>query len=122
MTAILNVVMKMINYKAIGRRIACYRKKLSMTQATLSEKLDVTESYMSQVERGSAKVSLPRLDEISEILEVDLAFLLSDEITVSDVPVNIEIHEIIKDWPAEKVNFLTDLLVYADEKMNNSRK
>lgn len=122
MTAILNVVMKMINYKAIGRRIACYRKKLSMTQATLSEELDVSESYISQIERGSAKVSLSRLDEISEILEVDLAFLLSDEVTVSDVPINIEIHEIIKDWPTDKVDFLAELVVCADERIKQSKK
>lgn len=121
MTAILNLVIKMVNYKAIGRRIACYRKKLSMTQATLSEKLDVSESYMSQIERGSAKVSLPRLAEISEILQVDLAFLLSDEFKVSEVPVNIEIYETIKDWPADKVDFLADLLVYADERIKRSR-
>lgn len=112
----------MINYKAIGRRIACYRKKLSMTQATLSEELNVSESYISQVERGSAKVSLSRLDEISEILEVDLAFLLSDEVTVSDVPINIEIHEIIKDWPTDKVDFLAELVVCADERIKQSRK
>ena len=122
MTAILNVVMKMINYKAIGRRIACYRKKLSMTQATLSEELDVSESYISQIERGSAKVSLSRLDEISEILEVDLPFLLSDEVTVSDVPINIEIHEIIKDWPTDKVDFLAELVVCADERIKQSKK
>lgn len=122
MTVILNLVIKMINYKAIGRRIACYRKKLSMTQATLSEELDVSESYISQIERGSAKVSLPRLDEISEVLEIDLPFLLSDEINVSDVPINIEIHEIIKDWPADKVDFLTDMLVCADEKIKKTKK
>lgn len=112
----------MINYKAIGRRIACYRKKLSMTQATLSEELNVSESYISQVERGSAKVSLSRLDEISEILEVDLAFLLSDEVAVSDVPINIEIHEIIKEWPADKVDFLAELVVCADERIKQSKK
>ena len=116
MTDILNVVMKMINYKAIGRRIAAYRKKLSMTQATLSEKLDVTESYISQVERGSAKVSLPRLAQISDTLHVDLGVLISDEVTISDTPINVEIFEIIKDWPADKVDLLTDLLVCADER------
>ena len=119
MTDILNVVMRMINYKAIGRRIACYRKKLSMTQATLSEILDVSESYISQVERGSAKVSLPRLAEISEILHVDLALLVSDEVNVSDVPVNIEIFETIKDWPAHKIDLLASLVVCADAKMKD---
>lgn len=122
MTVILNSVMTMINYKAIGRRIACYRKKLSMTQATLSEELDITESYVRQIERGSAKVSLPRLSQISDILHVDIALLISDETTVSDIPINVEIFEIIKDWPADKIDFLTDILICADERMKKSGK
>lgn len=122
MTDILYLVMRMVNYKAIGRRIACYRKKLSMTQAVLSEKLDITESYISQIERGSAKVSLPRLAQISDELHVDIALLISDEARVSDVPINIEIFEIIKDWPDESVDMLTDLVLCADEKMKKSKK
>lgn len=109
--------MIMINYKAIGRRIALYRKKLCMTQAALSESLDVTESYISQIERGSAKISLSRLAEISEILQIDLVLLISNEFTLSDVPINIEIFEIIKDWPADKIDMLTDLLICANEKL-----
>lgn len=122
MTDILYLVMRMINYKAIGRRIACYRKKLSMTQATLSEKLDITESYISQIERGSAKVSLPRLAQISDALHVDLALLISDEATISEIPINIEIFEIIKDWPSDKIDLLTDILVCADERIKKSGK
>lgn len=122
MTDILYLVMRMINYKAIGRRIACYRKKLSMTQATLSEKLDITESYISQIERGSAKVSLPRLAQISDALHVDLALLISDEATISEISINIEIFEIIKDWPSDKIDLLTDILVCADERIKKSGK
>lgn len=48
----------MIDYKAIGRRIAFYRKKEHYTQATLAEKLDISESYVSQVECGKVKISL----------------------------------------------------------------
>lgn len=92
-----------------------------MTQAALSEKLGVTESYVSQVERGSAKVSFLRLSQISDILEVDVALLVSDKAYVSDAPVNSEIYEIIKDWPAEQISLLTDMLLFADEKMNLKR-
>ena len=122
MTDILYLVMRMVNYKAIGRRIACYRKKLSMTQAVLSEKLDITESYMSQIERGSTKVSLPRLAQISDELHVDVALLIADETRNSDVPINIEIFEIIKDWPDESVDMLTDLVLCADEKIKKAKK
>lgn len=108
----------MVDYKAIGRRIAFYRKKAALTQAVLSEKLGVTESYISQLERGSAKIPFPRLGEISDILQVDIALLVSDKAFLSQPPINTEIHEIIKDWPQERLSLLAELLICADEKMN----
>ena len=105
----------MLNYKAIGRRICLYRKKINMTQSELSEKLDISESYVSQIECGTTKVALSRLDEISEILGVDIVCLLSDRVLNHDVPVNSEICEIIKDWDKDKVDLLIKLLVCAEE-------
>lgn len=110
----------MLDYKAIGRRIAFYRKKAGLTQAVLSEKLGVTESYISQIERGSAKIPFPRLGEISDILQVDIALLVSDRAILSQTPINTEIHEIIKDWPHERLSLLAELLICADGKMNKA--
>ena len=107
----------MIDYKSIGRRIAIYRKSAPMTQSVLSEKLGVSESYISQVECGSAKISLSRLAHVADILGVDIALLVSDKATVSHSPINTEIYEIIKDWPAEQISFLADLLICADAKL-----
>lgn len=112
----------MVDYKAIGRRIAFYRKKVAMTQSVLSEKLSVTESYISQIERGSAKVSLSRLDQIAQVLSVDIALLVSDRVSVSQTPVNSEVFEIIKDWPAEQISFLIDLLTVANENLAKPKK
>lgn len=105
----------MIDYKAIGRRIALYRKKKGLTQAALSETLGVSESYVSQVERGSARISLSRLDEISEVLSTDIALLISDNVVLPEMSVNSEIFEIIKNWDKEKTDFLIKLLLCADE-------
>lgn len=111
---ILKLVIRMIDYKSIGKRIAIYRKSIPMTQAALSEKLGVTESYVSQIECGSAKISLGRLAQISDILDVDIALLVSEKATVSDMPINTAIFEIIKNWPTEHMSLLTDLLICAD--------
>ena len=105
----------MIDYKAIGRRIALYRKKKGLTQAALSEILGVSESYVSQVERGSARISLSRLDEISEVLSTDIALPISDNVVLPEMSVNSEIFEIIKNWDKEKTDFLIKLLLSADE-------
>lgn len=112
----------MIDYKSIGRRIAIYRKNIPMTQSVLSEKLGVTESYISQVECGSAKISLSRLAQVSDILGIDIALLVSDKATVAPYPVNAEMFEIIKDWPAEKKSFLADLLIFMDSKMGKPKQ
>lgn len=106
----------MTDYISIGRRIALYRKKAAMTQSVLSEKLGMTESHVSQIERGSAKVSLPRLHEIAEILQVDIALLVSDRATVSQTPINSEIFELIREWPADQISFLIDLLIFLNKK------
>ena len=112
----------MIDYKAIGRRIAFYRKKAGLTQSTLSEKLGVTESYISQIERGIAKVSLSRLDQIACILSVDAAQFVSDRISVSQTPTNSEVFEIIKDWSAEQIDLLIKLLSVAGDNLDNPKK
>lgn len=105
----------MIDYKLIGRRIAFYRKSASVTQAVLSEKLSVTESYVSQIERGTAKVSLSRLSQIADVLGVDIAHLVSDRGAVSAECVNPEIAKILSKWPGEQIALLTDLLICADQ-------
>ncbi len=120
-TAILKLVIIMIDYKSIGRRIAIYRKNFPMTQSTLSEKLGVSESYISQIERGSAKISLPRLAQIADILGIDVALLISDKATISPYPINTELLEIIKDWPAEHKSFLADLLIFIDDRMGKPK-
>lgn len=112
----------MIDYKSIGRRIAIYRKNFPMTQSVLSEKLGVSESYISQIERGSAKISLQRLAQISDILGIDIALLVTDKAIISPHPVNAELFEIIKDWPAEQKSFLADLLIFADGKMRKTNQ
>ena len=112
----------MINYISIGRRICYYRKLRRMTQSDFSEKLGVSESYISQVERGITKVSLTRLDLIAEALEIDISLLLSDRVDVKGTVVNPEIFEIINRWPKEQVDLLANILVNTDHYLNNPQK
>lgn len=116
------MVINMLNYMAIGRRIGNYRKEKNITQATLSELLNVSESYISQVERGVAKISLSRLSSIAKILDVDIAFLVSDHIVMTNPVVNSEIFEITKNWSEEQIQFLIELLICADEQFKKTRK
>ena len=97
-------------------------EKRNLTQAALSELLNVSESYISQIERGAAKISLPRLSSIAQILDIDIAFLVSDHIVMTNPVVNSEIFEITKNWSEEQIQFLIDLLICADERFKKNKK
>lgn len=110
----------MVDYKAIGRRIKKYRKERHMTQAVMSEHLNVAENYVSQIERGITSIPLPRLFEIADILNIDVALLVSDGSKFQDFKFTSEIDELIKDWPADAKNMLLELIICADRKMKSN--
>ena len=71
-----------IDYGAIGKRIRSARMKMSMTQETLSNLIDVSPTYISTIENGHTKLSLPTLISIATALETTVDHLLYDNIPV----------------------------------------
>ncbi len=110
----------MVDYKAIGRRISKHRKNISMTQAVLAEKLEVSESFISQVERGNAKISLPRLYQIAEFLNIDISLLVSNIGNIENGKAISEVDVIIKQWPADSKELLVEVLTCIDKKIKSN--
>ena len=71
------------DYNVIGRRIKNIRLKQKMRQEDLADKLDISVAFMSRVERGNSKISLKRLTQIAEILNVSPGYLLTGSNTAS---------------------------------------
>ena len=67
-----------IDYKLIGSRIKNRRKECGFTQEKLSEVIEVTPGYISQIERGTTKISLDTLAKIANHLDCDVASFISD--------------------------------------------
>lgn len=67
----------------IGSNIAKYRRACGMTQDKLAEKLDITTSYISRVERGVKKLKLSSLVKTADILGVSCDALLKPNVTVT---------------------------------------
>ena len=55
----------------IGLNVNYYRRARHMTQAELAAELEVSSNYLSQIERGYKTMSLDKLLQMAEILEVD---------------------------------------------------
>lgn len=68
--------MENLNYKEIGRRIKIKRKEIQITQEKLSEIIDVSPSYISEIERGSSICSLSTITNIANTLNCSLDYLV----------------------------------------------
>lgn len=63
----------------ISQTIKKIRKSKNITLKTLSEKTDLSISFLSQVERGVSSLTITSLKKIADALEVNLGSLLSYE-------------------------------------------
>lgn len=100
----------MIDYVAIGRKIRMYRNQSQITQSDLAEKLNVSAKYISAIERGVSKVSLIRLDEIANLLNVKIVDLLADSDTTKSYYGEVESIELTKNWSTKQKSILIDVI------------
>lgn len=68
--------MNELNYKEIGKRIKSKRLELKLTQEKLSEIIDVSPTYISEIERGGSICSLYTISKIASTLNTSLDFLV----------------------------------------------
>lgn len=70
-----------MDYKQLGYRIREERLKLNLTQEKLAEDIDISPSYMGQLERGERSLSLDTLVNLCRRLGVTVDYLLQDSLT-----------------------------------------
>ncbi len=63
-------------YTNIGNNIRKYRQLKGYSQEQLSELMDVNPKYIGHVERVERYISLKRLIQVSELLDVNLSTLV----------------------------------------------
>ncbi len=73
-----------MDMKAVGQRIKQAREAKRLTQEQLAEKVGLTASHISVIERGIKSPRLETLVEILNTLKVDANSILSDVLSVSN--------------------------------------
>ena len=63
-----------------------YRLKNKLTQEDLAVKSDLTDKYISDLERGIFSPSLEKLDMLAEALNIDTYLLLKDDNAHENIP------------------------------------
>jgi len=78
-----------LNYTGIGQRIAKRRIQMGLKQNMLAERLDLSNNYLSSIERGKEKPSLEVFVNICNALQVTPDYLLMGNMYSNNVPQNI---------------------------------
>lgn len=84
-----------INYKALGKRIKLARIEKDLTQEKLAEMVNLSPTHMSNIESGTANVSLPSLVNIANALSLSLDDLLSDSVIYARASLEREFQQIL---------------------------
>ena len=99
-----------VDFKLIGKRIQEKRKELKKTQEDLAEYLDVSVCYVSNMERGTTKISLTTLVNISDFLGCDVSDLVSKVSTNGNGYLSEELGALINSLSNQEKHILLSLL------------
>lgn len=99
-----------INYKDIGKRIKIARIRCDLSQAKLAAAMNITSSHLSNIETGNAKLSLPTLVRIANVLNVSIADILCDNLKRAKEAYCNECNILLSDCSEYEVRIITDLI------------
>ncbi|MDU1936423.1 MAG: helix-turn-helix transcriptional regulator [Clostridium sp.] len=97
-------------YKLLGKKIREERLKLNLTQEQLAEKVDISTSYVGQIERGERNISLDTLVNLSNTLGVTIDFLLQDSININEDTLLLQINQLISSRNTKEKEMALDVL------------
>ncbi len=100
-----------IDYELIGERLKKARQEKGYSQVYLSEILDMSEVYLSRIEKGKTKISLTRLVQICEILEVSISEVITGVSMTSNEYLYKDFIEVLEQCTPEKRKLIYHMAV-----------
>lgn len=80
-----------LDYQMIAKRIKAARRAAQLTQAELAEKINISTNAVAKLETNLMSVSLQTLINIANVLDIDMNYLLSDNVDVNGNDENTDI-------------------------------
>ena len=99
-----------MDYKKLGDRIRQERRRLGLTQSKLAEDIDISDTYMGQIERGERSLTLDTLIRLVNRLDVTIDFLLSDYVIDADENIINQLKQIIDNQSQKHKQMAVDVL------------
>ena len=95
--------MKTTTKELLGARIKELRKARRLSQAQLSEKINIEPKHLSRIEVGRSYPSLKTLEKIANALDVEMKDLFEFMHFVSDKELNDNINKLIREADKDKL-------------------
>ena len=108
-----------IDYKELGSRIKEARKRKHLNQEELAYKAGITSPYLSEIENGLKKVSLPVLAAISENLGTSLDELVFGNYRVSGYLADFDL--LLRDGSAYERRIMFEISASAKRVLRENR-
>jgi transcriptional regulator with XRE-family HTH domain len=108
-----------MDYTQLGKRIREERLALNLTQESLAEKVDVSDAYIGQIERGQRSLSLETLVKLAKRLGVTVDYLLQESVKADDQQFMDQVRQLVAERSIQEKQMVLDIiklmLVHVDE-------
>lgn len=98
-----------MGYKDIGYRIQIAREEAGLNQKELSERLGISQSTLSNYEKGKRRLYLAQLQQIAEVLGRPIEYFLQPIETTPSNSISTENRENRKDETQELLQIIGEL-------------
>ncbi len=101
-----------MNYrlKEVGERIRQARKKAGINQEKMAEMLDISASYVSDIENGKTNIGLEIFMRITEVLQVSADWLLMTDTPTVSIIQNNEISSLISNCSKAEIKAIKNII------------
>ncbi|MBP2002528.1 transcriptional regulator with XRE-family HTH domain [Paenibacillus shirakamiensis] len=99
-----------MNYDSLGKRLRQERRKMHLTQEKLAEKIDVSDAYIGQIERGERSLSLDTLIRLANELGVTIDYLLQDSVMLREDHFTEQVRQIMAERSLREKQMVLDML------------
>lgn len=99
-----------MNYDSLGKRLRQERRKMHWTQEKLAERIDVSDAYIGQIERGERSLSLDTLIRLANELGVTVDYLLQDSIELTDDQFVDQVRQIMLNRSSKEKQMALDVI------------
>ena len=114
-----------VNYEDVGNKIRERRNFLKVTQENLSNDINVSASFISDIENGRRKMSLETMIKISIALKTSLDYFVLDNVKDIKTKNNIkfdELKNILETVDEKKESIFLDFAINSAKFLSNKGK